>query len=333
MKKKLLLSAIIIGLFLTASSAFSQTTGLFTMNYPENGVNYPISFYVPEDYSANNSYPMIFGWHGSGMPGTFMAQWLNQTIAQKEKIILVCPDIAGVTSGTTFTAIINAALQYATTTYNVDPAKWVISGFSMGGSYAFQIGLGNPTLFRGIIGVSPAIGSAAFTQPMWDNIKSIRMATIEGDKDFNWDVVNTLMTDIKSKGANLLYIVKPNVEHADQTYLVSQEYYNDYKKCWDYIFGITDVKENFIENFQINLFPNPISTTANISYTIENPANVSISIQNALGEEVAKGIDNKFVAAGSYTDIINTSSLLPGVYFCNIKTDNSTETKKFIVIK
>ncbi|MEI6089206.1 MAG: T9SS type A sorting domain-containing protein [bacterium] len=333
MKKVFILSSLVISIFLCANALHSQTTGLFTMDYTYNGVKYPISFYVPEDYSANQNYPMIFGWHGNGMPGTDMVSWLYSTIGQKEKIILVCPDIAGVTDGTTLSSIINAALQYTSTTYKIDPGKMVVSGFSMGGGIAYQLGLQNPTLFKGIIGMSPAIGSGDFTQTMWDNIKSIRMATIDGDKDVNYQVVNTLMTDIKNKGGNLLYIVKPGVEHADQTYFSSQEYFDDYKRCWDYIFGNVSVEDQTLTDFNINIFPNPITEWANVSYSIENQTYLTITIQNSLGEVISTAVNNQLVNSGNYTDLIETRSLLPGVYFCTIKTDFSSETKKFVVVK
>lgn len=229
--------------------------------------------------------------------------------------------------------IINAALGYVTITYKIDAQKMVVSGFSMGGGIAYQLGLQNPTLFKGIIGMSPAIGSSDFTQTMWDNIKIIRMATIKCDKDVNFSVVNTLMTDIKDKGGNLLYMVKPGVEHADQTYFVSQEYYDDYKTCWDYIFGNTDVEDKTIANFNINIFPNPITEWANVSYSIENPSNLTIIIQNSLGEVISTEVNNQFINSGNYTNLIETASLLPGVYFCTIKTEYSSETKKFVVVK
>ena len=112
-----------------------------------------------------------------------------------------------------------------------------------------------------------------------------------------------------------------------------EEYKDDYKECWDYIFLATDIEENLINNIGIELYPNPVSSIANVSYTIDKSSNVSVSIQNAIGETLIKGIENTYLNAGDYNDIINTASLVPGVYYCIIKTESNTISKKFVVMK
>jgi hypothetical protein len=276
---------------------------------------------------------MIFGWHGAGMAGTDMAGWLHSTIAQKEKIILVCVDINSVQSSQTLLNIVQQSLAYANQTYKIDPGKIVISGYSMGGAYSYIFGLSNSTYFKGIIGTAPAIALNNFSADMWTAVPNIKMATILGTSDEMFGMIDSTMKEIKTRGGQLLYIEKPGVTHGDGNYFNSQEYKDDYKKCWDFIFGNTDVEENISANLEIQLYPNPISTTANISYTLESSSNVTITIQNALGEVVSKGIENKYVVAGSYTDMFNTSTFESGVYFCTIKTDYSSETKKFVVLK
>ncbi|MEI6297719.1 MAG: alpha/beta hydrolase-fold protein, partial [bacterium] len=77
-------------------------------------------------------------------------------------------------------------MSYTISTYKIDTTKVIATGFSMGGGLAFQLGLINPTLFKGIIGISPAIGSSQFTQDMWNSIKLVRMAIIDGTLDFNY---------------------------------------------------------------------------------------------------------------------------------------------------
>jgi len=333
MKKYFLLFAL-ISLFMNFGIIKSQVnTGLFTMSYNEGGVQHPISFYVPEDYSAEKAYPMIFGWHGAGMAGTAMAGWLHQTIAQQEKIILVCVDINNAQTSQTLLNIVQQSLAYATQTYNIDMAKIVISGYSMGGAYSYIFGLSNATYFKGIIGTAPAIALDNFSEEMWSAVPNIRMATILGESDEMFGMIDSSMKEIKVRGGQLLYKKKPGVTHGDGNYFNSQEYKDDYKECWDYIFLATDIEENLINNIGIELYPNPVSSIANVSYTIDKSSNVSVSIQNAIGETLIKGIENTYLNAGDYNDIINTASLVPGVYYCIIKTESNTISKKFVVMK
>ena len=75
---------------------------------------------------------------------------------------------------------------------------------------------------------------------MWNNINNIRMATIDGDQDFNFANVNSLMNQIKSYSADLYYLVKPGVQHDDNNYFGSQEFVNDYHKCYSYVLNLSN---------------------------------------------------------------------------------------------
>ena len=83
----------------------------------------------------------------------------------------------------------------------------------------------------------------------------------------------------------------------------------------------------------MSLYPNPAISYSVLSYTITSPENASVKLYNALGKEVMNIADEKITAPGTYSAKINTTSLEKGIYFCTVKTGESTMTKKLVVTK
>jgi hypothetical protein len=303
--------------------------GVFTMSYIESGTGATRSFYmdVPTDYDSLKSYPLLYAWHGSGMSGSSMRanmQVLNSSI----KGIICCPDVNGMTLGTQLAAMFQTSLQYAEK-YNIDSSRKIITGFSMGGSYAFQIGLQDPTKFKGIIGFSPAIGSSQFTSLMWDNIAKIRMATILGTLDFNWSVVDALMLEIKSKGGNLLYLVKENVTHADNVYYASQAFLDDYQSCYNYVIGLTSIEDNQTGNkLNLKVYPNPFSNKTEIETTKSVNKPLTLTVYDVFGKKVFENTNNSLSANEHIT--LNFENLESGIYVLIVSDGVNTSSQKII---
>ena len=329
MKKIQSLFTVLI-LFASLLSCFAKMpTGVFTMSYTESGTGAIRSFYmdVPTDYDSLKSYPLLYAWHGSGMTGSNMLanmQALNTNI----KAIICCPDINGMTLGGQLATMFQTSIKYAEG-YNIDPYRKIITGFSMGGNYAFQIGLGDTTKFQGIIGFSPATGASQFTTGMWANIKGIRMATIEGTADINWTAVNALMLDIKSRGASLLYIVKPGVTHSDAVYYASTEFFNDYQACYNFVIGLTSIKENQTSNnLNMQVYPNPFSNKTTIETNSVSNKPLSISVYDVAGKKVFDGNHSSFCSDDRIT--LNLENLESGIYTL-IVTDGVRKSYQKIV--
>lgn len=282
--------------------------------------------YVPEDYDSTKAYPFLFGWHGAGMPGSNMRDMLYVVLGQSIDCIIVCPDANNLNGqpAQLLTNLINASYGYALDNYNIDPNKRVINGFSWGGSIAYQLGLLNPDMFDGIIGLAPAIGQ--FDQTMWNNIEATRMATILGDQDFNFSVVDALMKQIESRGGSLLYLVKPGVEHVDNEYFGSQEFIDDWVQCYNYVLGISDVEESHDEFSLLTISPNPCKDVLNIYSDVEISSEAVIGIYNLQGigfQSMKKGLLSGKVA-------VDVSGLAQGVYFLKIQFDDKYIVRKFI---
>jgi len=92
---------------------------------------------------------------------------------------------------------------------------------------------------------------------------------------------------------------------------------------------------NDLDNTSLSLsqnFPNPCSASTQIQYALTKNENVSIAIQNMLGEQVASfPLGNK--PAGSHSFSLNTSTLSPGIYFYTLATKEKAATRKMIVVK
>lgn len=79
-------------------------------------------------------------------------------------------------------------------------------------------------------------------------------------------------------------------------------------------------------------YPNPFNPSTEISFSLAKSGNVTLTVYNILGSEVAKLV-NGFMEAGKHSVNFNAKDLTSGVYLYTIKTDNFTATKKMILTK
>ncbi|MCB0749792.1 MAG: T9SS type A sorting domain-containing protein, partial [Ignavibacteriae bacterium] len=79
-------------------------------------------------------------------------------------------------------------------------------------------------------------------------------------------------------------------------------------------------------------YPNPFNPTTSIRFSLPEAGNVTLSIFNALGQQVAKIVD-KELKAGSYSYNFDASNLASGVYVYQLSTKNFTNSKKMLLMK
>ncbi|TND07817.1 MAG: alkyl hydroperoxide reductase/Thiol specific antioxidant/Mal allergen [Bacteroidetes bacterium] len=82
----------------------------------------------------------------------------------------------------------------------------------------------------------------------------------------------------------------------------------------------------------MNLYPNPFSGIANLSYTLNEGADVKMIVTNMLGE-VVSSIDYGSRAAGEYTATFDGSSLPAGMYFFHLQAGDHSVMKKATITK
>jgi hypothetical protein len=79
-------------------------------------------------------------------------------------------------------------------------------------------------------------------------------------------------------------------------------------------------------------YPNPFNPSTTIAFTLNNNAQVSLTIYNVVGEKVATLI-SEYKNAGAYSVNFNASNLSSGVYFYELKADAIRLVKKMSLLK
>jgi hypothetical protein len=95
----------------------------------------------------------------------------------------------------------------------------------------------------------------------------------------------------------------------------------------DFVTSVNEINNNVSIS---NIYPNPVTETATISFNLLGAEKVSVEIYNALGAKVAS-VDNGQMVAGKHQVSFNRSSLGNGMYFAKLTAGASTATSKFVV--
>lgn len=112
---------------------------------------------------------------------------------------------------------------------------------------------------------------------------------------------------------------------------------NNYGIFYGYRIEVDWVEASSIEGFSDNIlstapFPNPFTNSTTISYSLENPAPVSINVFDNLGNNILT-IIKEMQTAGGHREPINLENHPPGMYFYTIQTGPETESGKLILVK
>lgn len=84
--------------------------------------------------------------------------------------------------------------------------------------------------------------------------------------------------------------------------------------------------------FGMGVYPNPANTEANVTFNLNNTADVNITVTDLSGKVVySNALGN--VAAGKSEVALNTAALSNGVYMINVSADNAVSTQKLVVRK
>ncbi len=79
-------------------------------------------------------------------------------------------------------------------------------------------------------------------------------------------------------------------------------------------------------------YPNPFNPSTQISFSLPNAGNVSLSVYNVLGQQVMTLVDGQ-MDAGTHVVEFDGSTLASGMYFYRIDTESFSETKKMVMLK
>jgi hypothetical protein len=133
-------------------------------------------------------------------------------------------------------------------------------------------------------------------------------------------------------GNYIIPIVYENMTPTDPAQPVEFKYIQDFMFT-DADFQITDIEENpVVQEFATvsQSVPNPAISTAKFSVTLNEPATVSVSVTNLMGQTV-KQLPARTFTAGANNVTIDVSDLTSGVYFYTVEAGKEAITKKMIV--
>lgn len=87
-----------------------------------------------------------------------------------------------------------------------------------------------------------------------------------------------------------------------------------------------------LENQFLKVYPNPSSESISVSFLLEKPSFVNISLENISGQKI-KNIVSEYLKAGQHEYNSPTQNLANGSYLIKFESDNNIETKKIVVLK
>jgi phospholipase/carboxylesterase len=118
-----------------------------------------VTAYVPDYYSADESWPIVVALHGgSGNGAAFLWSWLRA--ARAGGAILVCPTAIGTTwalqGPDPDTPMLAQIVEAVAAQWNIDPGRRLLTGMSDGGTFAYVSGLEPASPFTHLAPVSAA---------------------------------------------------------------------------------------------------------------------------------------------------------------------------------
>ncbi len=309
----------------------AQETGSFEIEVSFNEADYDFDrtlyYYVPTDYDASQSYPLVVGFRGG--PHSNAGQFRDQLTFMADSIgaIILCPENAdhfwnneGLTK-----QLFQYSVELTEDLYSIDPDFIYLTGLSYGGRHAVIVAMdtdnGDIPKLRGVIPF--AAGSEADLQPNYDSIEDFAPACVcigLSDSQNFIDVSNNLVDDITFYDGDAFLNAIPNVGHT----VAFSNYAEEMMECIYYIESQTLISSSndLDTNQSIKIYPNP--SEQEITIEIDNEEMPSRVYLTMLNGELVKEIQNN-VRTLSVTD------LPQGTYMLTVEFETGVETRRVVV--
>ena len=92
------------------------------------------------------------------------------------------------------------------------------------------------------------------------------------------------------------------------------------------------INDNGVQNISMNVYPNPASDVATVSYSLINAGDVQIKLTDVQGKVVAN-TELKNQSSGKHSFAVNANNLSKGVYLLQLTTASQSKTLKLSIIK
>jgi phospholipase/carboxylesterase len=177
------------------------------------------SLYVPETYTADRAWPMVFALHGgSGHGRGFLWSWLRDTRAHGA--ILLAPTAIGRTWALTGDDVDSPNLarmvEFVGSRWNIDPDRRLLAGMSDGGTFAYVSGLETGSPFTHLAPTAAAFHPmlAQFAEP--ERVKGLPIHITHGVRDWMFEVgmARAAARFLETAGADVVYVELPDLAHS-----------------------------------------------------------------------------------------------------------------------
>ncbi len=176
------------------------------------------SVYMPEDYDAVRTYPVIFALHGgSGHGRTFLWTWLRE--ARSRGAILVSPTASEATWSLMDPAVdgpnLHRILDFVGQTWRIDRSRLLLTGMSDGGTFTFVSGLSTGSPFTHLAPIAASFHPMllGFVDP--GLVRSRPIYLVHGARDwmFPIDIARTAHAALNAAGATVTYREIADLSH------------------------------------------------------------------------------------------------------------------------
>jgi hypothetical protein len=92
---------------------------------------------------------------------------------------------------------------------------------------------------------------------------------------------------------------------------------------------LSGIENVLVNNLEMNIFPNPVTSTVNVAFTLKTNSQVNLYIYDELGKVVKSVKRNKY-NVGNNTIQLELDNLQAGIYFVSLRVDGEVFTKQII---
>jgi plastocyanin len=98
-----------------------------------------------------------------------------------------------------------------------------------------------------------------------------------------------------------------------------------------HVVTLTAVLQPTIQNFSLDVFPNPASKNITIAYNLDKPAQVDISLYSLTGAKIQTIITEQQNAGTNEITYSLNNNFNPGIYFIKLQSVNGEQIRKLII--
>ena len=158
-----------------------------------------------------------------------------------------------------------------------------------------------------------------------ENLNSIEM--IEKDGKFYAEIS---ATEFPNQNDTIHYHIKAETNNGKTAYHPISAPEGNFTAFVDYFMSVEELSDNANSFDIIGIYPNPVSSNAEIRFEVINAGNVELNIINSIGDNVAN-ISNEYLNQGTYSSSIDVSELPSGIYVIVLKSNNQIKHKKLVI--